>query len=97
MFEKYEREIKKELNCRLRSEVVDSEVCQGFATDEVKADLQNINPAKAAGPGKFHPRFLHHLGRVPQEWRVSDIRPIPKGGNDLQKMEIDRPISLTRP
>ena len=43
---------------------MDPEVCQGFATDEVKAVLRNINPTKAAGPDKVHSRFLHHLGPV---------------------------------
>ena len=33
--------------------------------------------------------------KVPQEWRVSDIRPIPKGRMDLPKIEGYRPISLT--
>ena len=32
--------------------------------------------------------------KVPQEWRVADIRPKLKGGKDLQKMESYRPISL---
>ena len=32
--------------------------------------------------------------KVPPEWRVADIRPIPKGGKDLQKMESHRPMSL---
>ena len=104
--------MKKALSSRLRTEVVDVEVCQGFTTDEVKAALRNINPTKAAGPDKIHPR-MHHLGlvsislltsifnkslaetKVPQEWRVADIRPIPKGVKDLQKMEIYRHISLT--
>ena len=31
---------------------MDPEVCQGFATDEVKAALSNINPSKPAGPDK---------------------------------------------
>ena len=48
MLEKHEGEI----SSRLRSEVVDTEVCQGFATDEFKAALRNINPTKAAGPEK---------------------------------------------
>ena len=38
---------------------------QGFITDEVKADLCNINPTNAARPDKIHPRFLHHLVSVP--------------------------------
>ena len=101
------------LNSRLRSEVVDSEECQGLTSDVVKADLRNINPTKAAGLDKIHPSFLHHLGlitislltssfnkswvetKVPQEWRVANIRPIPKGGKDLQKIESHRPIYLT--
>ena len=33
--------------------------------------------------------------KVPQEWRVADIRQASKGGKDLQKMESYRPISLT--
>ena len=33
--------------------------------------------------------------KIPQEWRVVDIRPTPKGGKDLRKMESRRPISLT--
>ena len=37
-------------NSRLRSEVVDAGVCQGFTTDKVKEALRNINPTKAAGP-----------------------------------------------
>ena len=32
--------------------------------------------------------------KVPQEWRVTDIRLIPKGGKDQQKMAGYRPISL---
>ena len=113
-FQKHERGVKKALNSRLRSEVVDPDVCQGHTTDEVKAILRNINPTKAAGPDKTHPRFLHHLGpvsiysmtsiftqqivggdQVPQEWSVGDIRPIPKGWKDAQKMESYRPIPLT--
>ena len=47
-----------------RSEVVDTEVCQGFTTYKVKAALSNINPTKAAGPDKIHPLFLHKLGPV---------------------------------
>ena len=108
-FQKHDRGMKKALSGRLRSEMVVPEVCQDFTTDDVKAALRNINPNKAAGPYKIHPRFLHHLGpvsiyqltsifnklwaeiKVPQEWRVADIRPIPKGGKDLQKME---PIDL---
>ena len=61
-FQKHKREMKKVLNSRLMSEVVDPEVCQGFTTDEVKAGLRNFNPTMAAGPDKIHPRFLHHLG-----------------------------------
>ena len=111
-FQKNEIGMKKALNSRLRSEVVDQEVCHGFPTDEVIAALCNINLAKAAGPDKIHPRFLHRLGlisismlmsmfnklwvetNVPQEWRIADIRPIPKGGMDLQKMASYRPMSL---
>ena len=33
--------------------------------------------------------------KVPQEWRVADIRSIPKGGKDQEMMENHRPISLT--
>ena len=33
--------------------------------------------------------------KVPHEWRVVDITPIPKGGKGQQKMESYRPISLT--
>ena len=44
--------------------MVDPEACQRFTTDEVKAALRNINPTKAAGPDKIHPRLLHHLGPV---------------------------------
>ena len=101
----HERGIKKALNSRLRSEVVDLDVCLGFTTVEVKAAHRNINPTKAAGPDNVHPWFLHHLGKVSislltsifnkswaktkvsDEWRVTDIRPMPKGGKDLQKME----------
>ena len=54
--------MKNVLICWQRSEVVGPDVCQGFTTDEVKAALRNINPAKAAGPEKIHPRFLQHLG-----------------------------------
>ena len=97
--------MKKALNSRLMSEVVNPEVSQGFTTDEDKAALRNINPTKAAGPDKIHSRFLHHLGlasisllmsisnklrvetKFPQEWRVANIRQIPKGGKDLQKMK----------
>ena len=60
--ERHERGMKKGLKRRLKSEVVDPEVCQGFATDKVKAALLNINPTKEATPDKIHPRFLHHLG-----------------------------------
>ena len=94
-FEKHERGMKMVLSSRLRSEVVNPDVCQGFTTGE----------ANAAGPDKVHPRFLHHMDpvsisllmsifnklwvetKVPQEWRVADIRPIPRGGSDLRKME----------
>ena len=63
--EKHERGMKKALNSRLRSEMVeDPEICQDFTTDEVKAALRNINPTKAAGPDKIHPRFQHHLRPV---------------------------------
>ena len=55
--EKHERGMKT-LNSRLRSEVVDSEVCEGLATDEVKAVNYNN---KAAGPDKIHPTFQHYL------------------------------------
>ena len=94
--------MKKALSSRLRSEVVDPEVCYGFSTDEVIATFRNINSTKAAGPDKIHSRFLHHLGlvsisllssillaetKISQEWRVADIRPIAKGGKDLQKKE----------
>ena len=113
MFEKHERGITKAFSGRLRSEVVDPEVCQGITTDEVKAAHRNINPTKAAGPVKIHPKFLHHQSpvsismltsilnkswaekNVPQEWRVADIRPIPKGGKDQEMMESYGPISLT--
>ena len=40
---------------------MEAEVCQGFTTVEVKAALRNINPPKAAGPDKIHPRFLHYV------------------------------------
>ena len=63
-FQKHERVMKKALNCWLSSVVVDPEVCQGLTTDEVKADLRNVNPTKAAGPDKIHPRILHHVGPV---------------------------------
>ena len=63
--EKHDRGMKKLLNGRLRSEVVDPEECQGLTTDEVKAALHNINPIKAARPDKNHPRFLH------QAWSLS--------------------------
>ena len=49
-FEKHEIGIVKARNSRLRSEVVDAGVCQGFTTDKVKEALRNINPTKAAGP-----------------------------------------------
>ena len=62
--QKHQKETKKALNNRLRSEVVDPEVCQGFTTDEVKLALRNIIPPKAAGPDKIHPMFMHHLGPV---------------------------------
>ena len=51
-FEKHERGMRKALNSRLRSEMVDPEACQGFIADRVKAALRNINPTKAAGPDK---------------------------------------------
>ena len=43
-FEKHEIGMKKALNSRLMSEVVNPEVCQGFTIDYVKAALRNINP-----------------------------------------------------
>ena len=112
-FQKHERGMKKALNSRLRSEVVDPEVCQGITIDAINEALRNINPTKAAGPDKIHSRFLHHLcsvsitlptsifnkswavTEVHQEWRIPNIRPIPKGGTDQRKMESYRPISLT--
>ena len=96
----------KALISRLRSEVVDPEVCHGFTTDKV-------NPTKAAGPDKIHPSFLHHLGlisislltsivykswastKVPHKWGTANIRSIPRVGKDLQKMDGYRPMSLT--
>ncbi|MES9973890.1 MAG: reverse transcriptase family protein, partial [Candidatus Thiodiazotropha sp.] len=33
--------------------------------------------------------------QIPQEWRVADIRPIPKAGKDANKLDSYRPISLT--
>ena len=56
--------MKKALNSRLMSRVVDPDVCQGFTTDEVKAALHNVNPTKTDGPDNTHPRFLHHLGPI---------------------------------
>ena len=56
--------MKKALNSGLRGEVVGPEVCHGFTTDEFKATIRNINPTRAAGPDKIHPRFLHHFGPV---------------------------------
>ena len=103
--------MKKALNSRLRSEMVDPEVCQGFTTDRVKSALRNINLTIASGLDKIHPWFLYILypvsvsllmgifnkslavTKVPQEWRVADIRPIPKGEKDLLKMESYGPIS----
>ena len=86
--------------------MVDTEVCQGL-----KAAVRNNNPNKAAGSDKIQPMFLHHLdpvsllmsiinkswmeNKVPKEWRVADIRPMPKGEKDLQKIESYRPMSLT--
>ena len=57
-----QRGMKKVLNSRLRSEVVDPEVCHGFTTDEVKAALCDINLIEVAGSDKILPRFLHHFG-----------------------------------
>ena len=37
----------------------------------------------------------HAETKFPQEWSVANIRPIPKGGKDVQKMERYRPISYT--
>ena len=42
MLEKHERGINKTLS-RLRSEVVDADVCQGFTTDKFKAAICNCN------------------------------------------------------
>ena len=64
MLQKNERGMKKVLNSRLGSEMVDPEVCQGFTTYKVKAAIRNINPIKAAGPDKIHPRFQHHSDLV---------------------------------
>ena len=64
MLQEHDRGMKKALSSRVRSEVVDPEVCQGFTTDEVEAALRNINPSKAAGPDNVRPSFLHHLGPV---------------------------------
>ena len=101
-FEKHKRGMKKALYTRLRGEVVDPEICQGFATDKIKA----------AGSDKMHPRLLHHPGpvsislltsifnkswaetNIPECCRTTDIRPIQKGGKELQKMKSHRPISL---
>ena len=44
--------------------MVDAEVYQGFTTDQLKADIPNINVNKASGPDKIHPMFLHHMGLV---------------------------------
>ena len=63
-FQKHERGMKNALDSRLRSEVVDPEVCQGITIDAVNEALRNINPTKAARPDKIHPRFLHHLELV---------------------------------
>ena len=57
--EKHDRGIKKGLNCRIRSEV-----CQRLTTVKVILALRSINPTKAAGPDKIHPRFAYHLGPV---------------------------------
>ena len=54
----------KVLNSRLRRGVADTEVCQGFTTDEVKVAIHNINLIKKAGKHKIHPRFQRHLGPV---------------------------------
>ena len=108
-FEKYERGMKKALNSRLRNEVVNTEAYQGLTTDNVKTVHCNINPTIAAGPNKIQPRYLPHLGKVSmslltsilaetkilQEWRVADIRPMPKGRKEQQNMESYRPISFT--
>ena len=60
------RELNEEgLISRLRSEVMDPEVCQSFTIDDVKAALRNIIQAKEEGTDKIHTRFQHHLGRSP--------------------------------
>lgn len=74
---------------------------------ELEAAIKSLNPTKAAGPDSIHPRFLHHLGpvgtfniswstiKIPQGWRVADIRPVPKAGKDPKLMNSYRPISQT--
>ena len=110
---KEDRGLKKILNSRLRTNNKVPEECGDFTLSEVKAALKSLNPSKAAGPDKIHPRFLHHLGpvaistlrsifnlswstaKIPQAWRVADIRPIPKAGKDQQRLDSYRPVSLT--
>ena len=35
-----------------------------MASQQMRSALYDINPAKAVGPDKIHPMFLHHLGQV---------------------------------
>ena len=66
----------------------------GFTTDEVKATLRNINPTKAAGPDKIHPRFQHHLEPVSISLLISIVIKLPKqivgGDRSPPRMESSR-------
>ena len=70
--------------------------------------LRGLNPSKALGPDKLHPRVLKELagvfshlfqqsidrGEIPKEWSLANICPLFKKG-DRSLARNYRPVSLT--
>ena len=59
---KEDRGVKRTPNRTLRTLEVTNSTWPGFTTSEVRAVLSNLNPLKAEGPEKIHPRLLHLFG-----------------------------------
>ena len=97
--------MKKTLNSRLKSEVVirryvkaalrNINLTKAAGPDKIQPRfLHHLGPVSIFLLTSIFNKAWAET-KVPHEWRVADIRPIPKGGKDIWKMESYRHISLT--